>query len=197
MKFPAFTTLIADKLEPRVAAVERVRVMRERLPLIEAHKLRPILDEADLDAFRVHHLGKGGNGDLTPGAIAFVLASFLLDVPRPALTEKTLELCAAEYDGDGDELCPLTGQKLFIDALSRILTDREIFARALAVRVSAERPECADIFFPLESGETVFAPFCGDNDLQPAESALECNRTLHFEKLAFLLDITAPELEAV
>jgi hypothetical protein len=197
MKLTALVNLVADRLgEGRVAEVERARTFRERLPLIEPSKLQPILSKADLDSYRYAHLGRGGGNELTNRAIAFFVASHLLDVPRAVLTEKTIDLCAAKYDArDGDEVCPFTGEKLFIRALTRILSNREIFARADLVRVSDERPNCADIFFPGGDG-TVFSPFCGDDDLQPGKSARERHSTLHFERLAFLLDVTAPELVA-
>jgi hypothetical protein len=173
--------------EPALIFEDRTRFLREGLAQIDPHKLRPILDPDELDAFRAIRPGRNGSGDLTPTSTAFLVVSYLVDVRRRAeLAQKTLELAGAAHDGEGG--CELSGANNLIGALIAVLTDEAIFDRALTVRASEGR--CAEIIFRSDSGEFAASYFCREGDFPPTETPLYRDRVLLVPRLAFLLDYT-------
>jgi hypothetical protein len=79
--------------------------------------------------------GPGGGVEANATVLGFYLVAYLVDGPRREAAAKAVNMMLATSLHDG---CPITRQRFFGGALKTMLTDREVFDRAVGIRVSAD-----------------------------------------------------------
>jgi len=158
MKFTEILAHLAVGLrEPVADFTELLRAVREGCEEITAKRIELLrargedIDENDLisewDAGHLKTLfrgkpGPGGGVALTAQALGFYLIAYLADCPRREVAAKALDMTFATYMPPHDRRdkteCPVTGQRFFGGALKTLLTDRDVFDRAVLIRVSSD-----------------------------------------------------------
>jgi hypothetical protein len=186
--------------EPLGDFTELLRAVREGAEKIDAEtsKLLRAAGAKDVDrpfdwnssglktAFRGRP-GPGGGVEANATVLGFYLTAYLVDGPRREAAAKAINMMLAKYlplhDG-----CPITGQRRFGGALKTMLTDREVFDRAVEIRVSADAG-FAKIMF--EDG--VVSEFRVSGKAGPAKPTFR-ESVLVIEPIRFLFDlINEPE----
>jgi hypothetical protein len=120
--------------QPAGSVVELLRALREAIEATEE------VDDPELDRFSARP-GPGGGLNVTARMVTYLLIGFLVDQPRAKVFDQML--CAFKAT-TGEGLCPLTGEKIFGDAVEAILTNEQLLARVGAIEVSEH---FARIFF--------------------------------------------------
>jgi hypothetical protein len=133
--FKILTEQVGQALNVPVGSIsELLRALREGIEASgEVH-------DPELDGFSGRP-GPGGGLHLTARMVTFLLIGFLVDQPRAKVFDQML--CAFEAS-TAEGVCPLTGEKIFGDAVQAILTNEELLPRVSAIEVSEH---FARIFF--------------------------------------------------
>jgi hypothetical protein len=84
--------------------------------------------------------GPGGGVEVSPVSVSFFLVAFLVGRPLRDVVARTRVMNYARYmpsaGGPDPMCCPITGVPWFGDALTVLLTERDLFNRAVLIRVS-------------------------------------------------------------